>query len=224
MAGIETGISMLTDILFNTSIFGQIWLIQLTIITATLAMITRKWSDWNTLALPVMVGWMYFGMPLSSTFLIIGVIMFVMDPVTMRVMAGSFEGITQMMTSTGRAEAQKSRNTYMNRRIEAREEVEKLKEFRTPEAEKQRNTKRLFEKLLKEDTKKKEEFELAISEDKNKIIQKRRMNDLIEVYNWANLPDYKVNPESAERIMGTPIKEKKKKKIFDESSGRMRWE
>lgn len=224
MAGIETGISMLTDILFNTSIFGQIWLIQLTIITATLAMITRKWSDWNTLALPVMVGWMYFGMPLSSTFLIIGVIMFVMDPVTMRVMAGSFEGITQMMTSTGRVEAQKSRNTYMNRRIEAREEVEKLKEFRTPEAEKQRNTKRLFEKLLKEDTKKKEEFELAISEDKNKIIQKRRMNDLIEVYNWANLPDYKVNPESAERIMGTPIKEKKKKKIFDESSGRMRWE
>lgn len=224
MAGIETGISMLTDILFNTSIFGQIWLIQLTIITATLAMITRKWSDWNTLALPVMVGWMYFGMPLSSTFLIIGVIMFVMDPVTMRVIAGSFEGITQMMTSTGRVEAQKSRNTYMNRRIEAREEVEKLKEFRTPEAEKQRNTKRLFEKLLKEDTKKKEEFELAISEDKNKIIQKRRMNDLIEVYNWANLPDYKVNPESAERIMGTPIKEKKKKKIFDESSGRMRWE
>lgn len=95
----------------------------LTIITASLLLITRNWQDWGELALPVMVGWKYFGMPIPTVFLVIGTITFVISILSMKVITGA-------LSSTGDKLIEwrmKGRTGRQMQRINVREGMEKLR-------------------------------------------------------------------------------------------------
>lgn len=149
MAGLETAVDFLSNIHFNTTMFGQSWLMYMIIIVATLLIITRKWSDFGELALPVMVGWRYFGMPVPSTFFLIGILTFVISTMSFKMITGAFEGISagiSALRDVGRFRAERSlkKEKYANRRIEIREEMEKLKDYAS--GEEKRRIRRQFER------------------------------------------------------------------------------
>ena len=120
--GLSTVITKLEEIFFFTNTFGQSWLFYLTVLFATMIIITRRWSHWNSIALPVMVGWKYYGMPIPTVFLVIASLLFIIDIMSLSIITGAFSGLGELATSKGRRLA-------MTRRINYKAEVRKLREI-----------------------------------------------------------------------------------------------
>lgn len=83
---LETAISLFETIFLKTAFAGQFWLMQWTIILASLLIITRKTSEWRTLLLPIMVGWRYFGMNMNWMFYTLASILFVVDGLSLKML------------------------------------------------------------------------------------------------------------------------------------------
>lgn len=98
--GLDIGIGLLETIFFKTSFAGQYWIGQLVIIVATLALITRRTSDWKTLALPVMVGWKYFGMNMNWMFYAVAGIMFVVDAMSIQMIQSAIGAVSETIGYT----------------------------------------------------------------------------------------------------------------------------
>lgn len=244
MAGLETAINLLSDIHFNTTMFGQNWLMYITIIFATLMIITRKWSDWGTLLLPVLVGWEYFGMPIPTTFFIVGTIIFVVDIMSLKVITGAFEGIVTtgklIRSKRFRQEAQLSRAKWQNRRIDIKEEMERLKLAKSDHKNKIEEMKlnKLMENIRRKQTKKnfehdlkyqeamekerleKERFELETLQDKNTIINRRREADIQQLKQAVQQPSFEMRESTKERLFGI---KPKKKRVWNPETFRMEW-
>lgn len=173
--GIETGIALLEQIFFFTSFVNQYWIAQLTIVVATMAIITRKLGDWKQLGLPVMVGWQYFGMYFPWVFYVIASLVFVVDIMSLKAVEGALGAVRDNLGMVGDYVA--GRKNYKGygrlkretRRMDIKEEIARLQEKQNPELKRRRDIfKRLedsayekgvkekyFPKLLEEDRKKK---------------------------------------------------------------------
>ena len=99
MAGLETGIALLEQIFFFTSFVNQYWIAQLTIIVASMAIVTRRLGDWKILALPMMVGWQIFGMYLPWVFFVIGAILFVIEIMSLKAVEGALGAVRDTLGS-----------------------------------------------------------------------------------------------------------------------------
>jgi len=99
--GLETGITLLEQIFLFTSFVNQYWIGQIVVIFATMALITRKLGDWKTLALPVMVGWKYFGMQIPWVFYVIGILVFVIDVMSMKAVEGVLGAVRDNLGMVG---------------------------------------------------------------------------------------------------------------------------
>lgn len=129
--GLDIGTTLLETIFFKTAFAGQFWIMQLVIILATLIIITRKFSDWKELALPVMIGWMYFGMKMNWMFYAIATIMFVMSTVSTKMIEGAIGSVSQSISNIidygGLKKIRENRNLKVNKRkLDIRTEMEKL--------------------------------------------------------------------------------------------------
>lgn len=121
--GLEIGINLLEDIFFNSTFAGSSWIMFLTIIFASLIAITRDWSDWGTIALPVMVGWKYFGMPIPTIFMVVGTIVFVINILSMKLITGALSSVGDKITEY----AAKGKYGRFKHRMDVQKEMEKIK-------------------------------------------------------------------------------------------------
>ncbi len=148
--GLETGITLLEQIFLFTSFVNQYWIGQIVVIFATMALITRKLGDWKTLALPVMVGWKYFGMQIPWVFYVIGILVFVIDVMSMKAIEGALGAVRDNLGMVGDYFA--NRSSYKGkgrlkrdaRRMDIREEIKRLQEKRDPELKRKRD---IFKRL-----------------------------------------------------------------------------
>lgn len=101
MVGIETGISVLETIFFNSTFAGQSWIMVLTLLFASMLIITREWSDWGELALPVLVGWSYFGIVVPTTFMVIATIIFTLNIFSLKIISGALSSSVEKISEIG---------------------------------------------------------------------------------------------------------------------------
>jgi len=124
--GIEIGIDLFEKAFFETGFVGTSWILYLTIILASMVMITRVWKDWATLALPVMVGWRYFGMPVPLIFMVLASIMFVVDVLSIRVITGALGTLGEGIKGLGKGTiTKKGRTEIALKRMNIKEEMKK---------------------------------------------------------------------------------------------------
>lgn len=74
--GISDAITLLTSSFGNTAIFGEKWILGLVIIAVTCLMITREYTKWGALILPVMVGWRISGIYFSPMIFLLAAVTF----------------------------------------------------------------------------------------------------------------------------------------------------
>lgn len=121
---IETGINWLMTAFFESAFAGQQWIMFATIIGASLVMITREWSDWGVLLLPVLVGWKYFGMPVPVIFFVIASILFVVSTLSTKIITGSLSALGEQI---GETTWKRRKIGKMKSAMNIREEMTKLK-------------------------------------------------------------------------------------------------
>lgn len=173
MAGIETGITAIENAFFYTAFAGQTWVLYLTIIVATMLLITRAWKDWGSLALPVMVGWRYYGMPIPYTFLIIASIIFVIDALSIKAFGGAFTGIQNIASRTF---TRKGRLERLKRATDIKERVSKLGQRFSTQGLSEHKAQKEFEELKANTAKLRERkrFYDALTKDRsNKLIEEQ---------------------------------------------------
>ena len=139
LEGLNIGIDLLETIFIKTTgIGGNFWLIQMTIILATMILLTRKISDWKTLAFPVIVGWHTFGLRMPWIFMVGAGTMFVIDNLSMQVMGnviGRAKGfISERSFDTPKKklirrkfDRELKKTAFAKKRIDIKDEIEKLK-------------------------------------------------------------------------------------------------
>lgn len=163
MSGIETGVELIIQSLFNTNFAGQNWLMMLIVIMGTLIIITRVPKDWATLTLPVMVGWEYFGVNIPYTFYTIGVIIFVINVLSLKVISGALSGIGEALGGTLAGKGRLlSRRTRVESKIKGLELKRQMKvhesllqsardkgELKDKEYKKQEKIRKKIEELMK---------------------------------------------------------------------------
>ena len=98
--GLDTGINLIEDVFFKTAFNEQTWLMYIIIIVASMVLITRKWSDYATLALPMLIGWGYFGMNIPFIFYAVASVIFVIDALSVEVISGAFTGLKGVVPRT----------------------------------------------------------------------------------------------------------------------------
>lgn len=113
-------IDTIMNAMFNNSFAGQTWIMYLIVIMGSLMLITRKFQDWATLALPIMIGWKYFGVDIPLVFLVTGAVIFIVDILSLRMIGGAFSGLGEFASKEGRIRGK-------IRRLNVQEEMEKYK-------------------------------------------------------------------------------------------------
>ena len=107
--GINIAIETLENIFIKTTtIGGNYWLIQGTVILVTLILLTRKVSDWKQLTFPIVIGWHTFGMRMPWIFMVGAGTMFVIDTLSMQTISTAIEGIKRLSQTTFRTGSPKS--------------------------------------------------------------------------------------------------------------------
>lgn len=152
--GLEIPIRDLTNILFNTGFVGQNWIAMLFVIVATLLIITRRIEEWKTLALPVLVGWYYFGMDVPQVFFTIAIILFILDVISLKMITSGIsvigEGI-ERLTKRSRLERTATKLKDKMRLIDTEGTIKSRKEYlekMKPENIQKREMEALKERLL----------------------------------------------------------------------------
>lgn len=103
MVGLDTAITLLEKIFIETtSIGGSFWIIQGTVILLTLALLTRKVTDWKQLTFPVIIGWHTFGLRMPWIFMIGAGTMFVLDTLSMKTIERAIQSGKEIINSIGR--------------------------------------------------------------------------------------------------------------------------
>ena len=96
--GLNIAIDLLETIFIKTTGFGgNFWLIQCTIILATLILLTRKITDWKQLAFPVIIGWHTFGLRMPWIFMVGAGTMFVIDTMSLQTMSNTLNGFKNLI-------------------------------------------------------------------------------------------------------------------------------
>lgn len=172
--GLETAITILENIFFSTSFTGQVWLMKALIIVGTLVFITRDTKSWMSLALPVMIGWEYFGMNVPIAYMLIAGIIMVVDALSLDTMGSSLgglaDGIGKLATRKGRAEMRYERMDIRKEMQRKEDELTKAKMNRDPTIRKAIALNEIKKKEKEEDRKmyKELEFELRKKAIKDK--------------------------------------------------------
>lgn len=133
MAGLEVAITYIENILFRELFVGQSWIMYLTIILATLLIITRNWEDYGALLLPVLVGWKYFGMPVPYSFMMGAGILFIINALSLKMITGALSSSGEKLIETYekygslRTAKEHRARKRQEERINIKEEMEKIK-------------------------------------------------------------------------------------------------
>lgn len=185
---IADAINLFNQVFFNGTFAGSSWIMYMTILVGSLAMISRNWQDWATLTLPVMIGWKYFGMPIPITFLVIGSIMFVIDILSFKVIAGSLAVVGEKIQDWGmkgrigrelhRINIKDAMNSERVKVAEGRRKIgkEKIEDTMILENKKYKEIKDMEEKVYKENMKErmKEKLREEIKSKKKLIKEKEQ--------------------------------------------------
>lgn len=184
MAGIETGIAIFEQVFFYTSFLSQYWISQLVIIVASMAIVTRKLNDWKVLALPMMIGWQYFGMFIPWIFYVIATLVFVVEVMSMRAVEGALGAVRDGLGIIG--EYATNRGSYKGygrlkreaKRMDIKEEIQRLQEKKDPELKRRREIFKRVEDTAYEKGIKEKYFPKLIEEEK----KKKKSSKIKEVY------------------------------------------
>jgi len=171
MTGIEAGIGLLEQIFLFTSFVSQYWIGQLTVIAATMALITRKIGDWKILALPVMVGWETFGMHIPWVFYTIAAMVFVIEIMSMKAVEGALGAVRDNLGMIG--DYFSNRRSYKGygklkkdiRRMDIQKEIDMLREKKNPETKRKNEILRNLEDRALEKSMKEKYFTKLAEED-----------------------------------------------------------
>lgn len=166
--GLEIAINGIMNAVFNTSFAGQMWLMYIIVIATSLMIITRVWRDWATLALPVMVGWRYFGVQIPYVFLAIGTIMFIIDTLSIKTMSGAFEGISSFIGDKSKLMFKRQRVREGAKRMRLKDEEAELIRSMKPE---------IREKIMKSLEDKRAIEEISREERREALEESRRVKE-----------------------------------------------
>lgn len=138
--GLEIGINLLKDVFMNTSMFGSYWIYQLAFLFGSLAIITRKTSDWGALALPVIVGWHSIGFRFNWLFFAFASLAFVVNAFGYRTLEGvigsvgnAFKGREGYSLRDRRTEKTLKQYEKIKQKTERLDRLQKWKEGRDKE-------------------------------------------------------------------------------------------
>lgn len=93
--GIELGYNFISTVFLDTYIFNLSWLTSAFLVLLTMAILTRDYGQWKSLAFPVMVGWHIAGVtPFIGLYVIAG-IMFAIENLSLNVVTGLATVVSQ---------------------------------------------------------------------------------------------------------------------------------
>lgn len=98
---ITSGITLFTDSFQNVTFFQIEWILSIILVGFTLLILTREFSTWAQLALPVTVGWDIVGIEPSLIFYIFVAIAFVFSHLSFQMITGGIEAVTKPMWNVG---------------------------------------------------------------------------------------------------------------------------
>lgn len=172
MPGFETAITLLENVFFNTNFAGQEWIAYLIFIMASLVIITRLWKDWAALALPILIGWQYFGARIPSVFFVIAGIIFVINTLSTDVITGALSGGINL------------RRPLEQRRSKAERRAEKIEIAYTKKINKDQALIKLMKERDRRRFEKRKSYTGMSNKDKEKL---QNMKDRVRLYRERGL-------------------------------------